>query len=328
MNIVGSGNHRYEPIPGWEQLPSGWSFYEAVGVACDSRDRVYVFNRGEHPMIVFDSDGQFLNAWGEGQFARPHGIWISEDDTLYLSDDMDHTVKMYSTDGELLWQMGTSGQSSDTGIDGMDYRSIQQPGGPFNMPTNVSIAADGSLFVSDGYGNCRIHKFTPTGELLMSWGEPGDGPGQFNLPHGIFVDKNDRVLVADRENDRIQIFSTEGEFITQWRDIVRPCNIFVDDNKSVFVTEVGKRAGMFPWQEREPDPIGGRVSIFDGDGNLLSRWGGGLNPGTPGDFYAPHDIWVDSHGSIYVGEVTMSAGGKHGHVPADTPTFHKFARKK
>jgi DNA-binding beta-propeller fold protein YncE len=307
-------------------LPPGWQFVEAVGVATDSQDRVFVFNRGEHPVCVFDRDGKFLNAWGEGQFIRPHGIWIGPDDAVYLTDDLDHTVRKYTSRGELLWKLGTSGRGSDTGVRESDYRSITHGGPPFNQPTNLAIGGDGSLFISDGYGNCRIHKFSADGQLLLSWGEPGPGPGQFNLPHGIGVDSRGRVLVADRENSRIQIFSSAGEYLTEWTDVVRPCEVFIDPEDNVFVAELGRRAGMFPWMTPDMSVSGGRVSIFDRNGKLLTRFGGGDHPGTPGDFYAPHDLWVDRRGDLYVGEVTWSAGGSRGLVAADCPSLQKFQR--
>ena len=158
---------------------------------------------------------------------------------FYLTDDLDHTVRKFTTDGKLLQTLGTSGQPSDTGIVGIDYRTIRRPGPPFHRPTNVALAADGSVLVTDGYGNCRVHHFAPDGRLLSSWGEPGDGPGQFHLPHGIAVDRDGRIYVADRENSRIQIFSPQGKFLSQWTDVARPMQVFIDKHDNVFVAEVG-----------------------------------------------------------------------------------------
>jgi DNA-binding beta-propeller fold protein YncE len=324
--VVGAGKFRYRAVVDWEKLPDGWNFVEAVGVAVDSRDRVFVFCRGEHPVICFDSDGSFLFAWGEGQFNRPHGIAIGPDDSLYLSDDRDHTVRKFTAEGELLLTLGTSGRSSETGVRDFDYRTITAGGGPFNHPTNLALGAGGEMYVADGYGNCRVHKFSPEGQWLHSWGEPGAGPGQFNLPHGIGVDRTGRVAVADRENDRVQFFSPDGEFLDQWTDLARPTEVFFDAVGNAFVSELGRRAGMFPWMTPDVNSPGGRMSIFDADGNLLARWGGGENPTEPGDFYAPHDVWVDSRGDLYVGEVTWSAGGDRGLVDANCPSLQKFVR--
>lgn len=332
--IVGTGEFRYEAQADWAKLPEGWSFVEVVGVANDSRDRVYVFNRGEHPVIVFEPDGSFVRSWGEGLFVHPHGITIGPDDSLYFTDDHGHCVRKYSPDGELLLTLGTPGRPSETGIKGLDYRTIRQPAGPFNLPTNVALSATGDIYVTDGYGNCRVHRFTAAGTLLQSWGEPGSGPGQFNLPHGIAIDRAGRVYIADRENNRIAIFSEDGEYLSEWTGIARPCDIFFDDKERAFIAEVGHRAGLFPWTEVPPSPVGqgagegvrgGNISVFNISGGLLARWGGGENPCDAGDFYAPHGICIDRHGAIYLGEVVMSAGGYAGKVPATCHSLQKFA---
>ena len=319
---VGQDQFTYEVLVGWAQLPDGLSLGESPGVGVDSQDRVYVFNRSEHPMIVFGPDGEFLSSWGEGMFVRPHGLHVGPDDSLYCSDDIDHTVKKCSPEGELLMTLGTSGQPSDTGVEDMDYRTIQDSAPPFNFPTNVALASDGSIYVSDGYGNARVHKFSPEGELLLSWGEPGSGPGQFNVPHGIAIDKQDKVYVADRENSRIQIFTSDGELLTEWTNVARPCHIFIDD-QIVFTAELGFKVGLFPGDTApSSDPPGGRVSIFNLEGELQARWGNGDHPDAPGDFYGPHDICTDSSGDLYVGEVTPGSSPQECHV------LQKFVRTR
>jgi DNA-binding beta-propeller fold protein YncE len=325
--IVGSGRFVYEASNEWQRLPQGWELVEVAGVATDSQGRAYVFNRGVHPVIVFDSDGTFLRSWGEGGFVRPHGITIGPGDFVYLVDDQDHTVRKYTRDGELVWTLGTSGQGSLTGVQRSDYRTISRAGPPFNQPTNVALAPTGELYVSDGYGNARIHKFSADGRLLLSWGEPGGGPRQFRVPHGIAVDGEGRVFVADRENSRLQLFDPDGGFIAEWTDVVRPCEVFVDAEDNVFVAELGRRAGLYPWMTADLGSPGGRLSVFDRTGALLSRWGGGDRPGHAGDFFAPHDVWLDAHGNLYVGEVTWSAGGNRGLVPRDCPCLQKFVRR-
>lgn len=325
---VKAGPFRYEVCVGWEQLPAGWKFVEVAGVAVDSQDRVYVFNRGEHPMIVFDRGGRLVGSWGEGVFARAHGIFIAPDDSVYCTDDIDHTVRKFTTDGKLLQTLGTSGRPSETGVVGIDYRTIRRGGPPFNRPTNVARAPDGTLLITDGYGNARVHRFAADGKLLASWGEPGPGPGQFNLPHGIAVDRQGKVYVADRENSRIQVFTPAGKFLTEWADVARPMQVFIDRQDNVFVVEVGWRAGLFPWQTApSANPAGARLSIFNLEGKLQGRWGDADQPTAPGNFYAPHDICIDSHGDLYVGEVVMSAGGAQGLVSPDCHALQKFIRK-
>jgi DNA-binding beta-propeller fold protein YncE len=300
---------------------------EVAAVATDSRDRVYVFNRGPRPVIVCSPEGDVLHTWGEGQFARAHGITIGPDDAVWCVDDFDHTVRKFTTDGRLLMTLGESGRFADTGATTVDFRTIRRSGPPFNFPTNLAISPDGVLYVSDGYGNARVHRFSPAGELLGSWGEPGGGPGGFRIPHGIAIDTAGRVYVADRENSRIQRFSPEGEFLDQWTDVARPCEVFLDRQGIVYVAELGYRAGMWPGTEPpHADVTGGRLSLFNQEGRLLARWGGGENPCAAGDFFAPHDVWVDSRGSIYVSEVVQSAGGNRGLVPPDCHTLQKFTR--
>jgi DNA-binding beta-propeller fold protein YncE len=300
---------------------------EVAGVATDSAGNAYVFNRGEHPLIVFDASGRFLRSWGEGMLVRPHGITIGPDDMLYCVDDTDHTVRKFTPEGRLLLTLGTSGVASRTGATTVDYRTIRQAAVPFNFPTNLALSPSGEMYVSDGYGNARIHRFAPHGELLDSWGSPGVGPGEFHVPHGIAIDREGIVYVADRENSRLQLFSPHGEFLAQWTDVARPSQVTIDESGNVFVAELGYRAGMFEGNLPPPGrPTGGRVSIFNSTGALLARWGGGENPCAPGDFYAPHDITIDRHGDLYVGEVTMSAGGRRGLVSHDCHSLQKFIR--
>jgi hypothetical protein len=152
------GPHKieYEVLDGWERMPEGWSFIEVAGVACDSQDRVYVFNRGAHPMIVFDKEGKFLNAWGEGMFKGPHGIFIDRNDHLWLADDKDHTVHKFTTDGKKLMTLGESGKAADTGYK-IGASPVLRAAGPFHRVTNVAVLPDGDMYIADGYGNARVH---------------------------------------------------------------------------------------------------------------------------------------------------------------------------
>lgn len=319
----------YEANDQWAKLPAGFGWTEVVAVATDAQDWVYVFNRGEHPVIVFDRDGAFIRSWGEGLFARPHGICIGPDGAVYCTDDLDHTVRKFNPEGRLLLTLGTSGIPSDTGATSVDYRTILRAGPPFHYPTNVALAPDAELYVSDGYGNARVHKFSTAGRLLFSWGEPGNGPGQFHVPHGIAVDRHGTVYVADRENSRIQLFGPDGAFHSEWTDVARPCQVFIDSVENVYVAELGFRAGMWPGTVApSADATGGRVSIFDRSGKLQARWGGGQIPCAPGDFFAPHGICVDSCGDIYVAEVVISAGGNRGLVPRTCHTLQKFVHRR
>ena len=319
----------FRVVEGWEQLPAGMHHLDTVGVSVDSKDRVYVLTRSEPRVLVYERDGSFVTSWGEGTFTnRTHGLTIAPDDSIFCVDDGDHTVRKFSPDGKLLMMIGHVGVSSDTGYDWKTIDSIKRGGGPFNRPTNIAIAPNGELYVADGYGNCQVHRFTATGQLIQSWGEPGVGPGQFHLPHGIAVGTDGRVWVTDRENDRIQIFSPTGEFLGQWTDVQRPTQVRLAADGLVYVSENWWRPGDSSFVNGAfTEHHYGRVSIFDIDGNLLTRWGGkGTDPCAAGFFSAAHDLYIDSHGDLYVCEVTWTHGVKTGWIPADCHTFQKFER--
>ena len=320
--IVGSGENVYEVVQNWPKLPPGWSLDEVAGVAVDSEDCVYVFNRGRHPMIVFDTDGNFLRSWGEELFSCPHSVRIGQDGMIYCVDRDGHTVRKLTPEGELVLTLGAKDRPSETGAQGLDFRTVRHSSGPFNYPTDIAFGPSGELFVSDGYGNARVHRFAHDGELLTSWGEPGDGTGCFNLPHAIWIDKAKRLYIADRENSRIQIFTLDGDFITQWRDANRPTCISMDDKGAVYVTELGYLVGLFPGMRapsgREPLP---RLTIRSMKGKVLARWGG-EDRCSPGNFYAPHAVCIDSRGDLYVGEVTRTTG-----APPGCHTIQKFVRE-
>jgi DNA-binding beta-propeller fold protein YncE len=328
---------RYDLVPEWEQLPAGWKHLDVAGVAVDGKDRVYLLTRTDTRVLVYEQDGTFLRAWGEtGVFTdRTHCLRFGADGCLYTVDDGDHTVRKFDPDGRLLMTLGTPGVPSDTGYDerfwGRDtYQgtaSIRRGGPPFNKPTGLALAPGGDLYVCDGYANARVHRFSPEGQLRHSWGEPGTGPGQFNLPHGIFVAPDGRVFVADRENDRVQLFTADGTYLTEWTDVQRPTDVFVDGAGLVYVSELGWRAGDRSFAHGPiPEARPGRMSIFDLDGTLLARWGG-PEVCAAGSFCAPHALAVDSRGDLYVAEVVHSFAGKRGLVAAGCHTLQKFSRR-
>jgi len=261
--------------------------------------------------MVFDREGNFLTSWGEELFKRAHGSGIGPDGSVYCTDDMNHTVRKFTPEGKLLLTLGNKDQPSDTGYvqEWFDFfwslTKIRRGGPPFNRPTGVALSASGEIYVTDGYGNARVHKFAPDGTLLFSWGEPGPAPGQFRLPHSVWVDKQERVWVPDRENSRIQIFNAQGEFLSQWTDLFRPCDMFIDDEDIVYVCELCLR-----------------VSIFTIDGKLLARWGNGGKDKETSLFIAPHAIAVDSRGDLYVGDVAVTMGFDRG-----PRTLQKFIRR-
>jgi DNA-binding beta-propeller fold protein YncE len=307
------GEHTYELVDGWAKLDEGESFVDVGGIAIDSQDRVHILNRGKHHVMVLDREGNVLTSWGEGLFGRAHGACIGPDGSVYCTDDVNHTVRRFSPEGKLLLTLGKEGQASDTGFvhtPGMSktacLHTIARGGPPFNLPTGVSISASGEIYVSDGYGNARVHKFSQDGTLLLSWGGPGTGPGQFRLPHSICVDKHDRAWVVDRQNDRVQIFNTQGEFLDQWTDLSLPTDIFIDKEETVYISELKQR-----------------VSMFDINGKLLGRWSSQGQDKDTTVFHAPHAIAVDSRGDVYVGEVSKSWAN----VDKGARTIQKLARQ-
>jgi DNA-binding beta-propeller fold protein YncE len=325
---VGTGALRYELVENWEQIPDGWSHPDVAGVCTDSSDNVYLYCRGDHPVMIYEKDGKFIDSWGEGKFSyRTHGMFMTQGDQIFLVDDDGNAVTRHALDGTLLQTFGPAGVRSDTGF---SKGAVGYGGPPFNRPTNAALAPSGDVYVSDGYANARIHRFNAGGDLLQSWGEPGTGPGEFIIPHSTWVHADGRVFVADRENDRLQIFSPSGEYLGEWTDVRRPQDIFMDSDGLVYIAELSYASGFGSGSKRygpatKESPMPGRISIFDADGHLLVRWED-PEPGKPGYFFAPHGIWVDSEGSIYLTEVTDTIAKAQGlHLP-NVPTVQKFAR--
>lgn len=315
---------RFAVVNGWEQLPDGHTHRDCVGVAIDTDDNVYLFTREQPRIIVYTRTGTFLRSFGEELFTeRTHGLTIGPDGLLYAVDEGHNCVFKLTPDGDLLQTFGNKGVAANTGYDGT-LESIKG-GPPFNRPTNVAVATNGELFVSDGYGNCKVHRFSPNGELIQSWGDPGTGPGQFYLVHGIEV-SDGRVLVADRENDRIQVFTLDGQFIDAWTNVQRPTNVALDRQGRVYVSELWWRVGQRSTMHGDiVEDKPGRVTVLSPAGQVLTRFGG-PDRAAPGNFVAPHDLGVDSHGAVYVAEVTHTFAGRAGLVPPDTHTFQKFER--
>ena len=272
--IFGAGAFTYRIQERWGRLPEGWALGWIPAVAVDLQDRVYVYSRSEHPMVVFDREGNFLTFWGDDVLKDAHGIFIDAQGCVYCVERDTHCMRKFTPEGELLMTLGTPDQKGAEGR-------------PFRRPTDIGFDSTGNMYISDGYGNSRIHKYTHEGMWITSWGTSGDGPGEFDLPHCVRVDRNDRVLVADRSNNRIQIFDTEGNYLTEWAGLHQPDTVFIGEDDIVYVAELDHR-----------------VSIWTLEGERLTEWGRGVSSEAPGEFLGrPHGIWADSHGDLYVGEV-------------------------
>jgi DNA-binding beta-propeller fold protein YncE len=294
MVTLGSGDFSYNVEVNWETVPDdygdGWR--EVPAVYADDDDNVYLFTRGDHPMMVFDSSGNFVKSWGEGVFTRGHGISKGPNNTLYLTDDGDHTVRQCTLDGEVLMTIGVPGTPAPL-----------FSGDPFNRCTHTATdPKTGDIYVSDGYGNSRIHKYSSDGNLLFSWGEPGNLPGQFSIAHNICTDTAGLVYLADRENHRIQVFDDKGKFLDQWGSVHRPSALYIDNDAGLlYVGEIGWGMNV----NRNVPNIGPRVSIINLKGEVQAQLGTsyGLEAG---QFISPHGICLDSHKNIYVGEVAFT----------------------
>ncbi len=320
MRQVGSGPFVYQEIRHWAQFPPGWSTEDGPAVAVDSQDRVYVLIRNRNGLLCFDRDGRFLRSWGEDLFERPHGLFIGPDDSIFVVDDWAHSVYRFTPDGQQLMCIETKDRPADTGYLRARH-PVRRAAPPFNEPTGCALAPEGDLYVTDGYGNARVHKFTSEGELMLSWGEPGSAPGQFVTPHGVCVDGQGLVYVSDRMNCRVQIFDSQGRYRSEWSDAHYPNNVCMDAEGNRYVAEI---SGFFLYS-RKPrmEELEARITVRNETGKILSQWGE-EDPRGWGRYFAPHSIAVDSRGDLYVSEVTQSYS--FGAAPRDWGVLRKYVR--
>lgn len=261
-----------------ETMPQGWTFGRVSAVATDSAGQVYVFHRGRSadPIVVFDSKGKYLRSWGRGMFGNEHGLRIDKDDNVWITDNGDHQVMKFNREGKLLLTLGVKGTP------GADEKT-------FNRPTDIAFAPTGEFYVSDGYGNSRVVKFSKDAEYLLEWGSSGTGPGEFNTPHVIQVDSKGRVYVSDRENNRIQIFNADGKFLTQWTHLGATQGIFITPADQMWIVTHRNNIENLTY-----DTLAGRIMRVDpATGKIL---GSMESPG--------HWIDVSSSGEIFIGSLT------------------------
>ena len=271
----------YEFVDSWARPPLWWKVWNPSDMAIDSAGRFFVLDRGPHPVLVFDSHGDFITSWGEGLFRVPHGLYIDRQDCVYVADCATHLVSKFTLDGKILKEFGTR-----------DLPSAAFYGEPFNQPTGVAVGPSGCMYVSDGYGNFKVQKFGPDGTFLKSWGRQGDGPGEFALVHNIDVDEEERVYVCDRENRRVQIFDADGKYLAEWGGLRLPVDVKVK-GELVYVPEEGN-----DWATSGTRYGPSGMSIFTREGRLLARWKEGER-GTKG-MVNLHGIAVDSDDNLYV----------------------------
>ena len=273
----------YQAVPEFLKLPDELVLGPCSAVAISSKGDLYLFHRGPQPILCFDAAGEFLRSWGDDLIGMAHGIRVDRSDNVWVTDIGHHLVFKFSPTGKLLLALGTSDQPGS----GRDQ---------FNKPTDVAFGPNGETFVADGYGNSRVMKFDHDGKFLSTWGTRGAQPGEFHLPHSIVVDSMQRVLVGDRENDRIQVFDLDGRQLDIWNGFA-PYGIAIDSAQRVFVA----------------DGRANQILRLDGSGQAVLRLG--TKGHSAGQFELPHMLAVDRDGNLYVAEV----GGRR---------FQKLQEKK
>ena len=288
-----------EVVHGWLQLPAGEIPGQVSGVGASANGDVFVFHRGNRPWLanpasagairdptvwrVEGATGRVVARWGANTFLLPHGLFVDHRGHVWLTDVGRHQVFEYTAEGALLRTWG------EDKIGGADAAH-------FNKPTDVAVLADGSFYVTDGYVNSRVVKFSADGKYQFEWGTKGTGPGEFRVPHGIAVDATGKVYIADRENDRIQVFTADGRFLAQWKDPAfgRPYGIRIGRDGLLYVADGGE-------QPKQP-PNRSKFAVLTLAGKVVAsfgRWGN-----YDGQFLLAHDLAVAADGSIYVGDVT------------------------
>ena len=299
----------YELVREWLQLPKGYIMGNPTGISMDNYQNIVVFRRAGRPwmdpmpdtciaektILILDRySGKIINSWGDQLFILPHGLTIDAHDNIWVTDVGQHQIFKFSYTGELLLKLG------EANVPGNDRNH-------FNLPTDIAVAADGSFYVSDGYGNSRVVKFSADGNYLFEWGEKGSQPGQFNLPHGIELDTEGNVFVADRENNRIQVFTGKGKFLEE-----RSSKSFGKIYSLAFDKSNGQLIAVDHTLDDKGGPLGSDIIVFDTVNRQFTQFG------RSSSFYnGPvceyHGVVIDDEGSIYVGDIIGN-------------TIHKFRK--
>jgi DNA-binding beta-propeller fold protein YncE len=261
----------YGPVPDFLKLPDDIQLGACSAVAINSNGDLYLFHRGAKPILCFDSSGKFLRSWGDDLIGMAHGMRVDSDDNVWVTDIKHHTVFKFSPAGKLLLSLGTTDRP------GTDTNQ-------FNMPTDIAFGRNGDVFVADGYGNSRVVKFNRVGKFISQWGTRGTSSGEFHLPHSIVIDAKQRVIVGDRENNRIQVFDLEGRLLEIWPGFA-PYGIALDSSQRVFIAD-GRANQILRLNEA------GQVNF------RLGKKGHAA-----GQFELPHMLAIDAAGSIYLAEV-------------------------
>lgn len=287
----------YEVDSHWPQKPDDFEWKAMPGIAVDEKDQVWVFTRSTPPVQVYSTDGRLLRAWGQDVIKTAHHIKIDRDGSVWIADIGHHVVRKFTPGGEVLLTIGTVGEP------GEDESH-------FNKPTDMAIAANGDVFVSDGYGNNRVVQFNARGQFVRQWGSLGSGPNQFSLPHAIAIDSTGKLYVADRNNVRVQVYDQQGTLVDSWQNLIVPWGFWVTPDDEIWVCG----ASPMPWRD-DPDYPGAPLSCppkdqvlmkFNTQGRLVQLWTipkGIDKHEQPGDVNWIHAMALDSAGNIYVGDI-------------------------
>lgn len=290
----------YQLASNWLQLPGGFIMGSPTGLGIDSSGHLFIFCRagrewtelvpmpagtisGKTILEVDGKTGTLINSWGDHLFIMPHGLTIDKEDNIWVTDAGLQQVFKFSHNGKLLLTLG------EARVPGNDHTH-------FNMPTAVAIAKDGGIYVSDGYGNSRVVKFSAAGKYLFEWGRSGDGAAEFNIPHAIDLDDNDNVYVADRENHRIQVFDSSGIFLKilenkNWGNL---CSVVFDRQQKRLIA-VDDRIELGITHK------GSDIIVLDTADKAFTSFGRSGAYTGPVCWY--HDIAVDKEGNIFVGDI-------------------------
>jgi 6-bladed beta-propeller len=352
LQRFGAGRHIYEVDPIWEAMSGSWEDPDANGITVDKDDTVHVLRTSTAAMVSLTTSGEPIAEWkipippgsrllhapdfveapppDMSAAAYPHSVVANANGELVVPDNHENTVRKYSATGTLLETLGSPGNPSDTGVD-QSIGAVVPIGiaaGPFNGPADVTFAPSGDMYVADGYRNARIHCFSDAGELRFSFGSPGSGPGEFRLPHAVAVHPDGRLIVADRENNRLQFFDLTGHFLHSWTDLTRPSGIAIDTEGYIYVVELGSYATFWRFIARDSQSPPSRFTIFDPAGRVVARWGE-RDASLPGSFFVPHCIALDSDGCIYIGETnSIIEQGLGDGPPSGARGIHKFVPVK
>ncbi|MDI1322185.1 MAG: peptidyl-alpha-hydroxyglycine alpha-amidating lyase family protein [Algoriphagus sp.] len=290
-------NIEYELVADWPQLTPGYQVGQPTGIGIDSDEHIFVFHRAgrrwttpfpdslisENTILELENEtGKLLNSWGANHFIMPHGLTVDQENNIWVTDVGLHQVLKFSHDGQLLMKLGVAKISGNDSLH-------------FNLPTDVAIAEDGSFYVSDGYGNSRVVKFSPSGNYLFEWGTYGDKQGQFDTPHGITLDDKGNVYVADRENNRIQKFDSEGVFLKEIKnneEVAQIPSVTFDAQQNLFAIDYDFADTVIK---------GSTIFQYGTDDTVAFKFGGIGTRDRTASWY--HDISVDRSGNIYVGDI-------------------------